>query len=385
LNPIIIPNYHVILIHFPLAFLGFGLFVEIFSFLWRRSSFHQTGRWMILLGTLGLIPAATSGIYALYDVASHGAGGGYWSDVKQASGLSDADWREARNHVLWASVATGVMLVVVISWLGGSERWRKGFYIPALLAMLFCMTMLAVSAWHGGELVYRHGFGVEGKQSVLDNSDADTQPSLKDRIDGAISPMQIHLILAGLVIALAAGSLGTSLRRAAVQEDLLLERPPAPDPLPPPVGGSPTPPRISIVEALYSNPSRQRVASFIPARLPVARLWLLASIFAILTIFTGLYVGDYLIWPHVLDIPGLRDALKAVRTPGSRREGLHIFFGASILVILLLTTLIARIAPRKRILVGLLSTLLTLIIAAQVWIGILLLYDTGDGPLMHFK
>ena len=41
---LIIPNYHVILVHYPLALLAMGLLIEIFSFLWRRSSARAAGR-----------------------------------------------------------------------------------------------------------------------------------------------------------------------------------------------------------------------------------------------------------------------------------------------------------------------------------------------------
>lgn len=45
------PNWHVILIHYPLGLLAVGILIEFFSFLgWRRSGFRTAGRWMILLG-----------------------------------------------------------------------------------------------------------------------------------------------------------------------------------------------------------------------------------------------------------------------------------------------------------------------------------------------
>jgi uncharacterized membrane protein len=66
----IIPNWHVILIHYPLALLTVGTLIEIFSFLWRRSGFRAAGRGMILIGALCAIPAATSGIYAARQVLS---------------------------------------------------------------------------------------------------------------------------------------------------------------------------------------------------------------------------------------------------------------------------------------------------------------------------
>src|SRR5512141_799892 len=61
----IMPNWHVALIHYPIALLTLGVLVELLSFLWRRGGFRAAGRWMILLGALLAIPALTAGIYAL--------------------------------------------------------------------------------------------------------------------------------------------------------------------------------------------------------------------------------------------------------------------------------------------------------------------------------
>ena len=67
------PNYHVILIHYPLGVFVLGVILEMFSFFWRKSSVRSAARWMILLGALLSIPAATSGIAALDEVKTLGA------------------------------------------------------------------------------------------------------------------------------------------------------------------------------------------------------------------------------------------------------------------------------------------------------------------------
>jgi uncharacterized membrane protein len=163
----IIPNYHVILIHFPLGLLGVGVLIELFSFLWRRSSFHTAGRWMILFGTLMTVPAVTSGIFALYDVVGHGEPGGAWYDVKSSSGFGDQDWHLLRNHVLFTSVGSGIALVAVVLWLGASDLGRRRLRFLVLIALLAAMGLFASGAWHGGEMVYRQGFGVDGRSYRL--------------------------------------------------------------------------------------------------------------------------------------------------------------------------------------------------------------------------
>ena len=61
---LISPNVHVILVHFPLGIFVFGLFLEVCSFLWRRSSVRIAAHWMVLFGGLLAVPAALSGIDA---------------------------------------------------------------------------------------------------------------------------------------------------------------------------------------------------------------------------------------------------------------------------------------------------------------------------------
>ena len=48
-------------IHFPIAMLFVGTAIELLAFMWRGSGFRAAGRWMILIGALASIPAATTG------------------------------------------------------------------------------------------------------------------------------------------------------------------------------------------------------------------------------------------------------------------------------------------------------------------------------------
>jgi hypothetical protein len=63
----------------------------------------------------------------------------------------------------------------------------------------------------------------------------------------------------------------------------------------------------------------------------------------------------------------------------------HIVFAASILLLTLILAILARWAPKARVLLGASTLVLVMIMAAQVWMGILLLYDGDTGPLKRFK
>jgi uncharacterized membrane protein len=380
---IIIPNYHIILIHFPLALLGIGLFAEVFSFLWRRSSFRQAGRWMILLGTLLLLPAATSGIFALADVAGRGQSADSWEDLKAGNGFQEIDWTLARNHIVLNSFGAVLALIAVVGWIGASDRWRSRLYFPGLLLLLIAMALLTSGAWHGGEMIFREGFGVSGRLGVLPEH-LNPPTDLKTRIDEGISPMQIHLIFAGLVFAAAAAALGLSLRRSWTVDDLLVQRLPLEDAatqlsLPPALGNTDAP-TLSI-RPLLDDPGNATVVSAVAPRVPSARFWIVAALLALITITLGFYVGEYL----QRDFKDrLHDAIAGIgKSEG--RQGMHIIFGSTILLLTLVLGIIARWSPRKRLPLGLISGLLIVVMAGQVWFGILLLYDGGSGPWTHFK
>jgi uncharacterized membrane protein len=373
---IVIPNYHVILIHFPLGLLGIGLLIELLSFLWKKSSFHLAGRWMILLGTLALAPLVTSGIFALYDVATHGADDGdTWAQVKIDSHFADTDWHLVRNHILRGAIGSGIALVAVCGWIAACDPNRRRFYWPVLIALLAAMGLITSAAWHGGEMVFRQGFGVAGKLDIAEANPTADDPnavmSFKDKFDTAISPMQIHLILAGLVVAGAMATMALSIRRT--QESVSVPPPPVADGIQTQFAQNPT-------DLLAPLPKVDPPALSTPGR-----FWLLVAALTLATIILGFYVGDFLIWPKIIDTRHLQHAFTNLQTPGRRRMGLHIIFGTLILVISLLLAIQARWKPAQRMMVGIFSSTLALVIAAQIWMGILLLYDSDRGSVAHFN
>lgn len=374
---LIIPNYHVILIHFPLALLGIGILIELFSCCWYGDSFHKAGRWMIFIGTLLLVPTATSGIFALYDVAGHGQPGGTWSDVKAASGFSDQDWRLAKNHVLFTGVGTAIALLAVVAWLGSSDRARRKLHLFTLLALIIAIGMFTFGAWTGGEMVFREGFGVAGKFQTVDPTlPPQTNEALKDKIDDVISPYQIHLILAGFVLAVAAGAIGLSYRRCTVEAQ------PLPTPQPPAADPSQNS-SLALAKSVYSL--EELVAAREVAGPPPSRFWMLAALLALFTIATGFYIGDFFGGSQFFDVDHLKHAMANLHDPNKQRMGLHIILGGWTLILSLILAITAKMRPINRTFLGIFSILLILVVAAQFWMGILLLYDDDRGPLTKFN
>src|SRR5688500_16998189 len=68
------PNWHVILIHYPLGVFVLGMLLEIGCLLVRHhGSFRSAARWMVVIGALSGLPAAYAGAYAMSDVARRSA------------------------------------------------------------------------------------------------------------------------------------------------------------------------------------------------------------------------------------------------------------------------------------------------------------------------
>jgi uncharacterized membrane protein len=344
----IVPNLHVILIHYPIALLFLGTAIEVLSFLWRRSGLRSAGRWMILLGALSMLPAAASGMFAFSSLIDQGT-------------LSDIQYHLLKDHGIWQGVAAVLSAVVVVLWLGCSEKWRKKLYWPSLILLVLAVVMSISAAWDGGEAVFRHGTGVV---------EATTQPASRG-LSYYFDPLEWHLIFAGFMAAFALGALGTAYRRIARGNEL---------------------------RRLPSDTDETPVSA--------TRFWLVAVVFALLTATVGLWylsvsteawsVAMNKVAPHgnVFDRVHafLRTLLfdskvgifgEKLRTGDINypRRAYHVGNGVFLIVVTILLAAHARWRPRKTIMLTLLAILLILSLAAQVWLGSLMLFEGPQGSV----
>ncbi len=142
----IIPNWHPIFVHFPIAFATASVFFFVAAKLFRRKKWAVqcllVGRWMLWGAVIFAGIAAIFGWFAYNSVAHDEAG-------HLAMTL----------HRNWAlSVLVSLLLLVVIE-----TRSRRSAATPSyafLVLMVTAWLLVIGTAWHGGELVYRHGLGV---------------------------------------------------------------------------------------------------------------------------------------------------------------------------------------------------------------------------------
>ena len=378
LAELVAPNLHVALIHYPLALLAAGVLVELFSFLWPRSSFRTAGRWMILLGALSGVPAAFSGIYALRAVArvDLAVEGRTWADVKAASPvLSDPQvWRELTTHTLYQSIATGVAAIAAVAWLGMGDPARRASRLPVLLVLVLSLAGMMVGAWFSGEAIYKHGTGVERGWPA---TPADTGMPPFSRVEGWFPPVELHLIAAGTTVAIAMAAVGLSFRKLAVTADPFL-----------PVVDD----HGSADLARSFNPSLEVAA--VPPPMIAGRFWLLAFVVAASTSLGGWWVLTRS--ASVLEttnhdwakVPAeLWHQVKPDFAHGEKvnRRLAHLVAGGTIILLPLVLAGLSRWAPRRRLPLAVLTLILAGAVAGQVWFGVLLLYDGPLGPINHWQ
>lgn len=363
-HELIHPNWHVPLIHYPIGLLTLGLAVELFSFLYRRGTLRAAGRWMLLLGALSCLPAATSGIYAYYDTIRHAgleekpetepAQKAWYQLTRDAQNhLSNQQWDDLKHHIWRAASGTVIVIFGVLLYLAASDRWRRRFYFPSLLLILFATVVLMSGAWHAGESIYTRGTAIQRDATgvVLDADHLDAAAR------GIFPPMQMHVIFAGVMIAMALAALGVSIRA-------LVTLGPAPEKNPPSLPGA----RENHDTAYADSPVVQRQMTVIepPPRVYAARFWLMALLLGAATATGGVWVAGWS-W----------DAFKPLIA--QPRDLAHLILGAALLLLLVVLAAITRWAARRKWMLGALSLLLVLIIAAQIWMGILLMYDGSNG------
>jgi uncharacterized membrane protein len=407
------PNWHVMIVHLPLALIGVGLLIEIFSFLWPRSSARAAGRWMLLLGALGCIPTVTLGLYAYRDVVAMGIN---TEDAKWHEVLAKSPWTDAQKMFMWrhiwlAAGASALFLVVGVVYLACSDRGRRSLYWPALGLFIVGFGLISAAAWYSGESVYTQSTAVtlaRNPQAVPQSGGApgaiptaqpipalepSTMPTIgaahdeheqhehmehaQGKLEYYVPPLQFHVLLAGLTVALGFGAIGVTIRRwtaepqvpARMAHAAQIERA---------LDTADEVTRREHEEESIVVPTGAHTPPVVvpPPPLFPARIWVAALVFAVLTALAGVWMNAD--WR-------LETLIKPFKDVSQRHEifrlWLHVLFGLSIVLFGILLALATRFARRQRGLTVFLMTLFGLAVAGQLWLGILLLYDSPAGPI----
>ena len=143
----IIPNWHPIFVHFTVALITVSSLCYLIGFFTNKYPFGKelliVGRWCLWFGALAAIATVIAGFIAYYSVAH------------------DTLSHEAMTiHRNWA-IATFIVIVVAAAWSTWTYIKAKTAPFVFVLLMLIAFSLVSVTAWHGAEVVYRYGIGVQ--------------------------------------------------------------------------------------------------------------------------------------------------------------------------------------------------------------------------------
>lgn len=364
------PNWHPLLVHYPIALVIVGLLIEIFTAFNRRAVLRTAGRWMIALGVASAIPTLLSGIYAFRDVVTNQPmnADDAWHTVRTQSHWSDLQWTYMIRHIWLNAIATAIGAIVVFLWIATGPRLRRKLYALCFLGIVAVVALTSVGGWYSGESVYRLGTAV-GPMNV---GPKQNQEIVRD-IWYYAPPLQTHLIIAGLAVAASLAAFALMLRRwekpapvTATVEDPALSSEAAQERL--------------IHDAFAPAPYADDQLATHPPRVYPGWFYFTAAVLGLATAFFGAWATM-----DELNREALENNLKLLKDPDHRRLLIHVILGVAIIVLPLLAGLFVRFARRTRIIPLALASLMVLAIAAQVFYGVLLLYDGNEGPLFSFS
>jgi len=143
---------HPMLIPFPIGLWVFSVVTDLI-YLWRGNSGHTDwitiSKWSLLAGCIGAVAAA---IFGIID----------WLSIKDREVKKVANWH-ARLNIL-------ALLLFAASWYlrtdNGQDMIGNSLKIPMALSGVGLIAIV-ISGWLGGELVFKHGVGVNPQHDTV--------------------------------------------------------------------------------------------------------------------------------------------------------------------------------------------------------------------------
>lgn len=138
-------HLHAMAVHFPIALLMVGFLSEMIALFYKKTFFRQAAFYLLLTGTAGTIVAYLAG-----NAAGSGIEAGA---LKKALELHE----QAATIALWLTIATAVCYLAAY-FFKTQTNWVRTAAIILFAAAIGTITR---TGYLGGELVYKHGAGVE--------------------------------------------------------------------------------------------------------------------------------------------------------------------------------------------------------------------------------
>lgn len=151
MNIEIIPNWHPVFVHFTIGLLSVSALLYLAGSLLKKENLLIAARWNLWIGTFITVGTVFAGFYA-YNTVAHDA----------PSHLAMTD------HKNWALFTVGTFLLLAL-WSLWKHRGAKIISPVFVGLLLLASSLLAVTGYKGGEIVYRHGIGVMRMPEIHDD------------------------------------------------------------------------------------------------------------------------------------------------------------------------------------------------------------------------
>ncbi len=149
-------HLHAMFIHFPIALLIVGFLSEVISLFSKKEFFKTGGFYLLILGALGTIASYFSG-----NAAGEGIEEGPLEKVMELH-------EQAATLTLWLTVATALVYLAIFIF-----KYRRSWArIASIVLFASVIGSLARTGYLGGQLVYKHGAGVQLTLPDFSNPDA---------------------------------------------------------------------------------------------------------------------------------------------------------------------------------------------------------------------
>ena len=138
-------HLHAMIIHFPIALLTVGFFLEMISLFTKMVLYKKAAFLLLLLGALGTVASYLTGNFA-------GEG------IEEGSLKEALDMHErAANLSLWLTIVTAIVYLVAHVY-KNKKVWMR---VASVILFASVVGAIARTGYLGGQLVYKHGAGVQ--------------------------------------------------------------------------------------------------------------------------------------------------------------------------------------------------------------------------------
>ena len=138
-------HLHAMVVHFPIALLIVAFLFELTGFFYKKEFFQQAAFYLLILGMLGTVLS-----YLVGNAAGEGIEEGPLSKAMELH-------EQAATILLWLTIIT-TLIYGSIYFLKFNKSWLRIF---GFLLFTGVIGSIARTGYLGGQLVYKHGAGVE--------------------------------------------------------------------------------------------------------------------------------------------------------------------------------------------------------------------------------